>query len=34
LSRAYEALIGAIYMDAGFEKATEFVNRFVIQPHI
>jgi ribonuclease-3 len=31
LSRAYEALIGAIYLDAGFEKATEFVNRFVIQ---
>lgn len=30
LSDAFEAVIGAIYSDSGFESATEFINKFVI----
>jgi ribonuclease-3 len=30
LANAFEALIGAIYLDAGFESARKFVNEFVI----
>jgi ribonuclease-3 len=30
LANAFEALIGAIYLDAGFESARDFVNNFVL----
>ncbi len=30
LANAFEALIGAIYLDSGFEVATKFINDFVI----
>lgn len=32
ISDAFEALIGAIYLDGGFEKADLFIDRFVMQP--
>lgn len=31
LANAIEALIGAIYLDQGYKKAEEFINRFVIE---
>ena len=31
ISDAMEALIGAIYLDGGFEKAKEFIHRFVLE---
>ena len=30
ISDVMEALIGAIYLDGGFEKAKEFIHRFVM----
>ena len=30
LANALEAVIGAIYLDQGFEKASEFVNKFIL----
>ena len=30
ISDAFEALIGAIYLDGGLKEATKFINRFVI----
>ena len=32
LSDAFEALIGAVYLDGGFNEAVRFINRFVMQP--
>jgi ribonuclease-3 len=32
LSDAFEAIIGAIYLDSGFEETTKFVNRILIKP--
>lgn len=32
LSDAVEAIIGAIYLDSGFEEANKFVNRILIKP--
>lgn len=31
---AVEALIGAIYLDGGFQKAKKFVNKWIIKPNI
>lgn len=31
VSDAMEALIGAVYLDGGFEKAKEFIHRFVLE---
>lgn len=33
LANAFEALVGAIYLDGGFKAATDFINRFVV-PHL
>lgn len=30
----FEALVGAVYEDRGFDKCREFINRVVIKPHI
>jgi ribonuclease-3 len=30
LANAMEALIGAIYLDQGFKKADEFINKFIV----
>ncbi len=32
ISDAFEALIGAMYLDGGFEAARDFVDRFVMEP--
>jgi len=32
LSDAFEAIIGAIYLDSGIEETTKFVNRILIKP--
>ena len=32
LSDAFEAVIGAIYLDGGFEPARDFIDRFVMEP--
>lgn len=30
----FEALVGAVYIDQGFEKTREFLNRVVIEPYV
>ncbi len=34
LANAMEALIGAIYLDAGYAKTKEFIEKFVISPYL
>ena len=34
VSDAFEALIGAIYLDGGMESARKFIMEFVVEPHI
>jgi len=34
LANAFEALIGAIYLDAGYKKCQQFIEKHVIKPHL
>ena len=34
LANAFEALIGAIYLDAGYKKCQQFIEKQVIDPHL
>lgn len=31
---AFEALIGAIYLDLGYEEADKFINKYVVEPNL
>ena len=34
LANTFEALIGAIYLDAGYKKCQRFIEKYVIRPHL
>jgi ribonuclease-3 len=34
LANTFEALIGAIYLDAGYKKCQRFIEKYVIKPHL